>query len=50
MHSKYCWCSTDLWKFWSSLMKMKRYVALARVSSREQEREGFSLEVQEEAL
>ncbi len=29
---------------------MKRYVALARVSSREQEREGFSLEVQEEAL
>ena len=29
---------------------MKRYVALARVSSREQEREGFSLDVQEEAL
>ena len=29
---------------------MKRYVALARVSSREQEREGFSLEVQEAAL
>lgn len=29
---------------------VKRYVALARVSSREQEREGFSLEVQEEAL
>lgn len=29
---------------------MKRYVALARVSSREQEREGFSLAVQEEAL
>lgn len=28
----------------------KQYVALARVSSREQEREGFSLEVQEEAL
>ena len=28
----------------------KRYVALARVSSREQEREGFSLEVQEDAL
>jgi len=28
----------------------KRFVALARVSSREQEREGFSLEVQEEAL
>jgi len=29
---------------------MKRYLALARVSSREQEREGFSLEVQETAL
>jgi site-specific DNA recombinase len=29
---------------------MKRFLALARVSSREQEREGFSLEVQEEAL
>ncbi len=29
---------------------MKRYVALARVSSREQEREGFSLDVQEDAL
>ena len=29
---------------------MKQYVALARVSSREQEREEFSLEVQEEAL
>lgn len=29
---------------------MKKYAALARVSSREQEREGFSLEVQEEAL
>src|SRR5262245_34167630 len=29
---------------------VKRYVALARVSSREQEREGFSLEVQESAL
>ena len=28
----------------------KRYVALARVSSREQEREGFSLDVQESAL
>lgn len=28
----------------------KQFVALARVSSREQEREGFSLEVQEEAL
>ena len=29
---------------------MKKFVALARVSSREQEREGFSLAVQEEAL
>jgi len=29
---------------------MKRYVALARVSSREQQREGFSLDVQEDAL
>ena len=29
---------------------MKQFVALARVSSREQEREGFSLEVQEQAL
>ena len=29
---------------------MKSFVALARVSSREQEREGFSLEVQEAAL
>ena len=28
----------------------KRFVALARVSSREQEREGFSLDVQEDAL
>ncbi|CAN0361552.1 unnamed protein product, partial [Ectocarpus sp. 4 AP-2014] len=28
----------------------KRFLALARVSSREQEREGFSLDVQEEAL
>ena len=28
----------------------KKYVALARVSSREQEKEGFSLEVQEEGL
>ena len=28
----------------------KRFVALARVSSREQQREGFSLEVQEDAL
>ena len=29
---------------------MKQFVALARVSSREQEREGFSLDVQETAL
>ncbi len=29
---------------------MKRYLALARVSSREQEREGFSLDVQEKAF
>lgn len=29
---------------------MKQFIALARVSSREQEREGFSLEVQEDAL
>src|SRR5260221_9711729 len=29
---------------------MKQFVALARVSSREQEREGFSLAVQEDAL
>ena len=29
---------------------MKQFVALARVSSRQQEREGFSLEVQEDAL
>ena len=29
---------------------MKHFVALARVSSREQEREGFSLDVQEDAL
>jgi len=29
---------------------VKQFVALARVSSREQEREGFSLEVQEDAL
>jgi len=29
---------------------MKRFLALARVSSREQEREGFSLDVQEDAL
>lgn len=29
---------------------MKQFVALARVSSREQEREGFSLEVQKDAL
>ena len=29
---------------------MKKYMALARVSSREQEQEGFSLEVQEDGL
>lgn len=29
---------------------LKKYVALARVSSREQEREGFSLDIQEDAL
>ena len=29
---------------------MKKYIALARVSSREQEREGFSLDVQEAAF
>ena len=29
---------------------MKKYLALARVSSREQQREGFSLAVQEDAL
>ena len=32
------------------MMTAKKFVALARVSSREQEREGFSLDVQEEAL
>ncbi|MEP3480849.1 MAG: recombinase family protein [Fuerstiella sp.] len=31
-------------------MSQKRFVALARVSSREQEREGFSLDVQQDAL
>jgi site-specific DNA recombinase len=34
----------------SPTAKAKRFVALARVSSREQEREGFSLDVQESAL
>ena len=29
---------------------MKQFVALARVSSREQEREGFSLDIQEEGV
>jgi DNA invertase Pin-like site-specific DNA recombinase len=29
---------------------MKQFVGLARVSSREQEREGFSLEIQEDAI
>lgn len=32
------------------MLAMKRYIALARVSSREQEREGFSLDIQEDAL
>lgn len=36
--------------FYREVLAMKRYVALARVSSREQEREGFSLEVQADAL
>ncbi|REJ96444.1 MAG: hypothetical protein DWQ35_04420 [Planctomycetota bacterium] len=35
--------------FWKIRMK-KQYLAVARVSSREQEREGFSLEVQEEGF
>jgi hypothetical protein len=34
----------------STELNTKRFVALARVSSREQEREGFSLDVQESAL
>ena len=34
----------------SAVKPRKRYVALARVSSREQEREGFSLDVQVDAL
>src|SRR4051812_3775588 len=34
----------------SASNRRKRFVALARVSSREQEREGFSLDVQVEAL
>ncbi len=34
----------------SEINVAKRFVALARVSSREQEREGFSLDVQEDAL
>ncbi len=32
------------------VVAMKQFVALARVSSREQEREGFSLDIQEDAL
>ena len=32
------------------MVPKKRYVTLARVSSREQEREGFSLDVQVDAL
>lgn len=31
-------------------MSKKRYIGFARVSSREQEREGFSLDVQESGL
>ena len=31
-------------------MTKNRFLALARVSSREQEREGFSLDIQEDAL
>jgi site-specific DNA recombinase len=34
----------------ASTQKKKRYIALARVSSREQEREGFSLDIQVDAL
>lgn len=33
-----------------STQKKKRFIALARVSSREQEREGFSLDIQVDAL
>ena len=33
-----------------SALKKKQFIALARVSSREQEREGFSLDVQVDAL
>jgi site-specific DNA recombinase len=36
--------------FFCGMIAMKKYLALARVSSREQEREGFSLAVQEDAL
>lgn len=32
------------------IANVKKYLALARVSSREQQREGFSLDVQEDAL
>jgi len=31
-------------------MKTMKFIALARVSSREQEREGFSLDIQVDAL
>ena len=34
----------------TSTQKKKRFIALARVSSREQEREGFSLDIQVDAL
>ncbi len=43
----------ELWMWFSlvyGVMGMKKFVALARVSSREQEREGFSLAIQEDAL
>jgi DNA invertase Pin-like site-specific DNA recombinase len=42
--------SPDFVKFCRKEPNMKQFAALARVSSREQEREGFSLEVQEEGL
>src|SRR5262245_52019510 len=45
-----CVASGDCSNSCRGVSTMKRYVALARVSSREQEREGFSLAVQEEAL
>jgi len=39
-----------LWRYLMMEKGMKRYIALAQVSSREQEREGFSLDVQEDAF